>query len=301
MRISTPKIRPLASLIWMVALALGLLTPTRLGAEAPPEGAAQPEAATKPPKDSDVVIYTPVGKRDPFRPPSNATTDRDIATANPLEKFSVDQLILKAILKRDGGAHAMVVDPESRSHIINEGQVIGRERATVSKILRRSVILTERTYNYLGEESLFEKFLYLPQDESDNLLLDDISAPAAKPSNTASAASGQGQPGQANSANPYLQALIQRMRGGNGNDAGVAPQGISPAPASTGAPSPSSATPPPAQPPSDPGSGASNFGIGSHVGPQGGAPISSGAPPSAPPSIPAPASGVSGAPGGGLP
>jgi hypothetical protein len=56
----------------------------------------------------------------------------------------------------------MFEDPEGQTHIIVEGQTMGRERATVSRILNSEVILTEKTFNYLGAESLYEKVISLP-------------------------------------------------------------------------------------------------------------------------------------------
>jgi Tfp pilus assembly protein PilP len=116
----------------------------------------------KPPEKG--TIYSPVGKRDPFRPPALANFGRDVSAVNPLEKFAVEQLQLRAVLRGIGKAKAMFEDPEGKTHIITEGDVIGRERATVSRILNNEVIVTERTFNYLGVESLYEKVLSLPAD-----------------------------------------------------------------------------------------------------------------------------------------
>lgn len=109
-------------------------------------------------------IYSPVGKRDPFRPPTTAPGERDLASVNPLEQFSIEQLQLRAILRTsDGRGRAMFEDPDGRTHILAEGEGIGRERGTLSKILNNEVIITERTFNYLGAESLYEKVISLPQ------------------------------------------------------------------------------------------------------------------------------------------
>jgi len=104
-------------------------------------------------------IYSPAGKRDPFRAPA-ASTSRDIDSAlSPTERFSLEQYQLRAIIKGIGKNRAMFEDPEGKSFILFEGDVIGREKATVSRVLDKGVIVTERTFNYLGEESLLEKVL----------------------------------------------------------------------------------------------------------------------------------------------
>lgn len=111
------------------------------------------------------TIYSPVGKRDPFKAPAVTAFTRDVTAVNPLEKFAVEQLQLRAVLRGLGKAKAMFEDPDGKTHIIQEGDVIGRERATVSRILNSEVIVTERTFNYLGVESLYEKVLSLPPDK----------------------------------------------------------------------------------------------------------------------------------------
>jgi hypothetical protein len=119
-------------------------------------------------QDARSVIYSPVGKRDPFKAPIDHSLMRELATINPLEKFNLEQLQLKAILKGIGKHRAMFEDPEGKTHILTEGTVLGRERATISRILDREVILTLRTFNYLGAENLSEKIIFLPQEEEDN-------------------------------------------------------------------------------------------------------------------------------------
>lgn len=112
-------------------------------------------------------IYSPVGKRDPFRPPAEEL-GRDVSSVNPLEKYSIDKFQLKAILKGIGRARAMFEDPDGKSFILSEGDTVGRERGTISRIENTDVIITERTFNYLGAENLYERVLSLPPDSSLN-------------------------------------------------------------------------------------------------------------------------------------
>lgn len=115
----------------------------------------------------DSVIYSPIGKRDPFRMPSAKTLTRDVASVNQLERFSLEQIQLRAILKGLGKNRAMFEDPEGKTHILLEGSQLGRERATVSRILSREVIVTVRTFNYLGNETLVEKIMSLPTEDEE--------------------------------------------------------------------------------------------------------------------------------------
>lgn len=113
-------------------------------------------------KKSD-AFYSPFGKRDPFRIPTVGGLGED-SSVGPLQRFHVDQFRLRAIMRGMGEPRAMFEDPKGRSHIVNQGDLIGIERATVSRIIKSEVILTERTYNYLGKESLLERVIALPQE-----------------------------------------------------------------------------------------------------------------------------------------
>lgn len=115
----------------------------------------------------NTFIYSPIGKRDPFKAPQAKRLARDLAAVNPLERFNLEQLHLRAILKGLGKNKAMFEDPEGKTHILQEGATLGRERASVSRILNTEVILTVRTFNYLGQESINERVVSLPSDEDD--------------------------------------------------------------------------------------------------------------------------------------
>lgn len=126
--------------------------------------AEKPEKPERTEKEEPNVIYSPTGKRDPFRSPTVYAT-RDVAAINPLERFSLEQFQLRAILSSGGRNHALFEDPEGKTHILEEGDIIGRGRASVSRILDTEVIVTERTFNYLGVETLTEKVLSLAGEE----------------------------------------------------------------------------------------------------------------------------------------
>ena len=108
-------------------------------------------------------VYSPTGKRDPFRPSIVRGSGRDVAAVSELERFAVEQFQLRAILRTDQNATALFEDPEGKTHILSEGSLIGRERATVSRILEREVVLTIQTVNYLGVEKPYEKNMVLPE------------------------------------------------------------------------------------------------------------------------------------------
>lgn len=111
------------------------------------------------------TIYSPVGKRDPFKAPTSRSTNRELGSVTPLERFPIERFELRAVLRGLGAARAMVADPEGGTHIVKQGDRIGRERGVISKILNTEIIVTERAFNYLGEETLYEKILSLPAED----------------------------------------------------------------------------------------------------------------------------------------
>lgn len=110
-------------------------------------------------------IYSSAGKRDPFKLPSIPDeSKRGVASASSsLEKFTIDQFSLKAILKSKGRSSAMFSDQSGKLHILNEGETIGREGGTVSRILTSEVIVTGKAVNFLGQETIYEKIISLPK------------------------------------------------------------------------------------------------------------------------------------------
>lgn len=110
-------------------------------------------------------IYSPVGKRDPFKRIVEKDYMRMVASFKADERFTIEQLSLRAILHDQKGPVAMFEDPEGGILIVKEGDTIGRQKAIVSKILRKDVIVTEHTTNYLGIEGLLERVISLPKED----------------------------------------------------------------------------------------------------------------------------------------
>lgn len=114
--------------------------------------------------DKNVGLYSPVGKRDPFQIPK--MNPRDLAsTGDDLFKFPLESFQLRAILKSPQGSQILLEDPKGKNHVLQEGDTVGRGRATISRVLEREVIFTERVTNYLGVQNLTEKTLALPADD----------------------------------------------------------------------------------------------------------------------------------------
>lgn len=120
------------------------------------------------------MIYNPAGKRDPFRVLAMAPVGRKVSNIYPTEKYDLDQLNLRAILRMGGKSRALIEAPDGLTFIVNEGEIVGRERATLSRVLKTEIILTQQTFNYLGSPSLVEKIISLPP-ENPGLILESSS------------------------------------------------------------------------------------------------------------------------------
>ena len=110
-------------------------------------------------------VYNPVGKRDPFKVLNSTFAGRKVSSIYPTEKYDLDQLSLKAVFRISGKSRAMVEAPDGLTFVIFEGDLVGRERATLSRILKTEIIFTQKTFNYLGNPSLVERIMSLPPDE----------------------------------------------------------------------------------------------------------------------------------------
>ncbi len=112
--------------------------------------------------EKDENLYSSFGKRDPFQVPERGGVGGKQTALDPIRKFRLEGYRLRAVLRTGGKTQAMFEDPEGVSHIVLEGQQIGMEGARVSRIVDSEVIVTERSVNYLGKETLLEKVISLP-------------------------------------------------------------------------------------------------------------------------------------------
>lgn len=112
------------------------------------------------------TLYNPAGKRDPFKAAISNTNTRNLSSIYPTERYDLEQLSLKAILRFSGKSRALVEAPDKQTFILFEGDIVGRQRATLSRILKSEIIFTQKTANYLGNASLVETVVSLPGEES---------------------------------------------------------------------------------------------------------------------------------------
>jgi large subunit ribosomal protein L9 len=66
------------------------------------------------------------------------------STESDLFRYQVEQFELKAVLKNAESSQILISDPKGNTYILKEGDELGRAHATISRILDKEVILTEK-------------------------------------------------------------------------------------------------------------------------------------------------------------
>ncbi|MDP3937650.1 MAG: pilus assembly protein PilP [Deltaproteobacteria bacterium] len=96
--------------------------------------------------------YESANKPDPFRPFILLRESSKVAES-PLRRYDLAQLQLTAVVWNVELPKAMVADPTGRSHVIQIGSDIGKNRGIVTNIGDREVRVKETYIDYLGHES----------------------------------------------------------------------------------------------------------------------------------------------------
>jgi type IV pilus assembly protein PilP len=153
--------RALAKWLALGTLALGCgSSAPKAAAPAKPAAAPGPTArapegvppAAAPVEVKDAYVYSPIGKRDPFRNPlDDMVTSRAIESHCPLCRWAVDQLKLVAVVTGTANPLAMVEDPDGIGHMIRQGTQVGKNSGKVTAIRRDQVVIAETTHDPFGK------------------------------------------------------------------------------------------------------------------------------------------------------
>ncbi|MFO7156373.1 MAG: pilus assembly protein PilP [Pseudomonadota bacterium] len=153
-----------------------------------PAPAAKEEAPEPEEKLEEEYVYSPVGKRDPFRPYLNRFVPGPAVAPDPLCgplcQWDLDQLRLVGIVSGLASPVAMVEDPKGNGHTVRRGTSIGKGNGKVTEILRDRIIVTE--YRRLGTGEVVPVETELPlrgagksaqEEEPENLLVTEDGEP----------------------------------------------------------------------------------------------------------------------------
>ncbi|MBN2693709.1 pilus assembly protein PilP [bacterium] len=108
-------------------------------------------------------IYSVVNKRDPFQDIFMKTgigtnslgitesTEKigveKISRTYDLQRFEIDELKLTAIIYGTAARRAILVDPTGKSHIVKEGEFLGKNYGKIAAIKADKLIVNEETYD----------------------------------------------------------------------------------------------------------------------------------------------------------
>jgi Tfp pilus assembly protein PilP len=105
-------------------------------------------------------VYTPQGKRDPFRSHDFSPQYRS-SGGLPLEQFAYDELALTAVLKGVDTPKAIVEDPNGRGYTVSVGSPIGNLGGKVADIQESKIVIIESTVEFTGETRTRTVEMYL--------------------------------------------------------------------------------------------------------------------------------------------
>ena len=130
---------------------------------------AEKEAPTEPTvinEENLAYVYTPIGKRDPFRSLfEQLSLEEAEQQLTDLQKYELDQLKLVAIVSRIANPYAMVEDPEGKGHSLTRGTLIGKNWGRVSAITAECIYVKEEYRDYTGRKVANKTPKCLPKPE----------------------------------------------------------------------------------------------------------------------------------------
>jgi type IV pilus assembly protein PilP len=156
-----------------------LLLAAACGSPPPPPRRAAAPVAPKPVEEeqkadvpTNIYVYSPIGKRDPFQSTAAAGTSlrADVRgrAKTPLEKWPLDMLKLSLTMTGTASPLAMVEDPEHRGWAVHLGDFVGQNGGKVTGIHRDEVVVTETiTDHSTGRVYPVNVKLSVPVDKSE--------------------------------------------------------------------------------------------------------------------------------------
>lgn len=140
-----------------------------------PAASTQPDGPVAPVADmTDAVAHTGFtydasGRRDPFAPIVQPTEGGQLdANLPPLQRVSLTELNLIAIVWGSYGYTAMVQTPDGKGYTVRRGTKVGPNNGVVSTITERGIIVQERFTDVYGnkQEREYVKLLH-PKEGSE--------------------------------------------------------------------------------------------------------------------------------------
>ena len=140
----------------------------------PKSAATAPKAGTEAPPAAHApeYVYSPIGKRDPFRSPfadlrAAPVVKKGGRPRTPLQQWGLEQLTLKATITGTSSPMAMVVDPDGKGWTVHRGTLIGKNWGKVTAITKDCIVITEQVRDASQAVSSVKQQKCLPRDQKD--------------------------------------------------------------------------------------------------------------------------------------
>lgn len=105
------------------------------------------------PDPSAAYVYDPTGRRDPFKPFDFSVKVSVDTSVPPLQRFSLGQLKVSAILLGGDNPSAMVETEEGMGYPVKKGTKIGLDNGEVVDILADKILIREKSTDFTGAVS----------------------------------------------------------------------------------------------------------------------------------------------------
>ena len=102
---------------------------------------------TTPPEERP--LYTPQGKRDPFRPFIKLEEEREVKPqvsqlVPPIKRYPLEEFRLVGILWAGQQPKAMIVDPEKNTYVLGIGDEIGNSQGRIIEVRESGILVEEK-------------------------------------------------------------------------------------------------------------------------------------------------------------
>jgi Tfp pilus assembly protein PilP len=160
--VEMPRIHSLCAIVIAVTACGTQKMPSARRARAPVPAVESSAAAQPAPRSDALYVYLPVGKRDPFV----ATQRHEDREETPLQKWSIEQFILKTTVTGTASPKAVIQDPDSRAWLISIGDYVGNKWGKVTSIEADQIVVTENIGDAVGRLHRQPLKLVLPSQGS---------------------------------------------------------------------------------------------------------------------------------------
>jgi len=109
------------------------------------------------------------GFPNPFEPffKERSRPKKILRALSPLERWSLQELRLTGIVKKDGRRWALIEDPSGKGYFVSVGTRIGPNQGYIARIGKDYILVREKVVDFLGREKIREvKIPLRPTEET---------------------------------------------------------------------------------------------------------------------------------------